>query len=154
MARPVDNMTPKKNATEEKLRATPFDGVDILESEENAIRLSVWRQFTESKVVEELLTKPEFNHVKNELKAGLSCFMQGGGKDQIYKISSEGCGLRLEVSKKFAETLGEHQAKFFQGVVQAGIEGYGALYMQVKGILSRPNVNSSELEGKGKRRGK
>ena len=146
MPRAPNNRAPRKNATEEKLRATPFDGVESLDAEENAIRLDVWRRLTESKVVEELLTKPEFNHVVEELKAGLSCALQGSGKDQMYKISSEGRGLKLEVNKKFADSLGDHQIRFFQGVVQAGIEGYGALYMQVKGLLKRPNVDAKEIE--------
>lgn len=146
MPKPPNNMRPKKNATEEKLRATPFSGVEILDTEENAIRLAVWRRFTESKVVEELLSKPEFRHVLDELNAGLSCALNGTPKDSIYTIYSEGRGLKLEVNKKFAESLGEHQVRFFQGVVQAGIEGYGALYMQVKGLLSRPGVDGKEID--------
>ena len=145
MARRINNRTPKKNATEEKLRATPFRNVDILEAEQNSIRLSAWRRLTESKVVEELLTKPEFEHIKEELKAGLCCFLKGESKGQVYKIFSNGKGMQLEVNKKFAEGLGEHQVRFFQGVVQAGIEGYGALYMQVKGLLNRPDVSSDKL---------
>lgn len=143
MPKTPNNRTPKKNSTEERLRATPFSGVDTIDTEENAIRLSVWRRFTEAKVVEELLTKPEFRHVTEELKAGLSCSLQGGSKDQVYKIFSEGKGMKLEVNKKFAESLGDHQVRFFQGVVQAGIEGYGALYMQVKGLLTRPSTETS-----------
>jgi hypothetical protein len=54
--------------------------------------------------------------------------------------------MKLEVNRKFAESLGEHQVRFFQGVVQAGIEGYGSLYMQVKGLLTRPNVDTKEFE--------
>ena len=146
MPKPPNNRKPKRNSTEEKLRATPFAGVDALDSEEKAIRHSVWRRFTESKVAEELLTKPEFTHVLEELKAGLSCSMNGGTKDAIYKISSEGRGIKLEVNKKFADSLGEHQVRFFQGVVQAGIEGYGSLYMQVKGLLARPSVDPKEFE--------
>ena len=146
MPKSPDNMKPKKNTTEERLRATPFAGVDVLDSEENAIRMSVWRRFTEAKVVEELLSKPDFKHVVDELKAGLSCSLHGSAKEQIYKISSEGKGMKLEVNKKFAESLGEHQVKFFQGVVQAGIEGYGAIYMQIKGLISRPAMSGNELE--------
>ncbi len=146
MPKPPNNVTPKKNSTEERLRATPFGGVELLDSEEDSIRLSVWRRFTESKVIEELLTKPEFKHVTEELKAGLSCSMQGGAKDHIYKIFSEGKGMKLEVNKKFAESLGEHQVRFFQGVVQAGIEGYGALYMQMKGLLTRPSTEATGLD--------
>lgn len=109
----------------------------------------MWRRFTESKVAEELLTKPEFTHVVEELRAGLSCSMNGGAKDAIYKISSEGRGMKLEVNKKFADSLGGHQVRFFQGVVQAGIEGYGSLYMQVKGLLARPSVDPKEFEAAG-----
>ena len=78
--------------------------------------------------------------------AACACAIQGSGKDQMYKISSEGRGLKLEVNKKFADSLGDHQVRFFQGVVQAGIEGYGALYMQVKGLLKRPNIDAKEIE--------
>ena len=146
MGKPPNNMNPKKNPTEEKLRATPFVKAEDHDAEESAIRLSVWRRFTESKVVEELLTKPEFKHVRDELGAGLSCSLNGNPKDNIYKIFSEGRGMKLELNKKFAESLGEHQVPFFQGVVQAGIEGYGALYMQVKGLLSRPKVDMKEVD--------
>lgn len=146
MPKQPNNLKPKKNSTEERLRATPFTGVDVLDSEETAIRLSVWKRFTESKIVEELLSKPEFKHISEELKAGLSCSLHGNSKDHIYKIFSEGRGMKLEVNKKFADSMGEHQVKFFQGVVQAGIEGYGALYMQVKGLLSRSGSNIGEFE--------
>lgn len=144
MPKAPNNLRPKKNATEEKLRATPFSEVTELDSEENAIRLAVWKRFTEAKVVEELLTKPEFHHVIEELKAGLSCSLHGSTKDQIYRIFSEGRGMKLEVNKKFTESMGEHQVKFFQGVVQAGIEGYGALYLQVKGLLNKSSGASPE----------
>lgn len=147
MPKAPNNRTPKRNSTEEKLRATPFSEVTDLDTEENAIRMSVWKRFTEAKVVEELMTKAEFSHVTEELKAGLSCSLNGGTKDQIYKIFSEGKGMKLEVNKKFADSMGEHQVKFFQGVVQAGIEGYGALYLQVKGLLNRQSssgVNENE----------
>lgn len=145
MPKAPNNRTPKRNSTEEKLRATPFSEVSDLDTEENAIRMSVWKRFTEAKVVEELLTKSEFSHVTEELKAGLSCSLNGGTKDQIYKIFSEGTGMKLEVNKKFADSMGEHQVKFFQGVVQAGIEGYGSLYLQVKGLLNRQNGGGADV---------
>ncbi|MBK9324479.1 MAG: hypothetical protein IPM97_16285 [Bdellovibrionaceae bacterium] len=50
MPKPPDNRKPKRNSTEEKVRATTFTGVEVLDSEEKAIRHSVWRRFTESKV--------------------------------------------------------------------------------------------------------
>lgn len=146
MARTSDNRTPKKNRSEERLRATPFDSVDALAAEEEAIRLAVWRRFQESKVIEEILTKSEFSHVLEELKAGLECALNNNSEDNIYKIYSNGRGLRLEVNEKFAESLGDHQANFFQGVVQAGIEGWGAIHMQVKGLINRPTVEGRDLE--------
>ncbi len=149
MPKAPNNTKPKRNPTEEKLRATPFAGVDEHDNEEKAIRLSVWRRFTEAKIADELLTKPEFENVKDELREGLSCLLNGSPKDDIYKIFSEGKGLKLVINKKFAESLGEHQVPFFQGVVQAGIEGYGALYMQTKGLLARSRVDNKELESLG-----
>lgn len=142
MPKIADHLTPKRNPTEERLRATPFEDSHQMDNEENDIRLSVWRRLTESKIIEELLTKPEFAHVVAEMEAGLQCALNGGSKEEIYKIFSHGKGLKLEINKEFANTLGEHQVKFFQGVVQAGIEGYGALYMQLKGLLARPNMNA------------
>ena len=146
MARTPDNMTPKRNATEERLRATPFGDPKELSLEEKSIRLAVWRRFTESKIIDELLTKPEFKHVLEELNAGLSCSLRGDPRDDIYKIFSDGRGMKLEVNKKLADSLGEHQAEFFQGVVQAGIEGYGSIYMQVKGLLSRNNLDLETIQ--------
>jgi hypothetical protein len=147
MPRSPNNTTPKRNSTEERLRATPFDDVEKMDAEEKAIRAEAWRRLTHSKVVEELLTKPEFKHVLEELRSGLSCDLNNNAKDNVYRIFSEGHGLKLLVNTKFSESLGEHQVRFFQGVVQAGIEGYGALYMQVKGMLSRPSVSKEEFEG-------
>lgn len=141
MPRAKNNKVPKKNATEERLRATPFDSVDTLDAEEKAIRLEAWRRMTSAKVFDELMTKPEMSKVSEELKAGLSCSLHGSSKDQVYRIYSEGVGMKLEVNKKFAESLGDHQVRFFQGVVQAGIEGYGSLLLQVKGLLKRPSVD-------------
>ena len=146
MPKAPNNRTPKKNATEERLRATPFDAVDTLDAEEKAIRLATWRRFTESKVVEELLTKPEFTNVREELKAGLSCVLNSYPKDNLYRIFSEGRGLKLELNKKFVESLGENQIHFFKGAVEAGIAGYGGICMQIKGLISRPTVDAKELE--------
>lgn len=138
MPKVQNNRVRKKNSTDEKLRASPFSEVSQLDDEEKAIRLLVWKRFTEAKIVDELLTKPEFSHVTEELKAGLSCVYKGNAKDQIYKIFSEGQGLKLELNKTFAESMGTDEIKFFQGAVQAGIEGFGAIYFQVKGLLSKP----------------
>lgn len=147
MPKSPDNKRPKKNTTEERLRATPFEEIGDLDSEEQAVRLAAWRQYTDSKVKDELRTKPEFSHINEELEAGLECdAVSGKTIDRIYKISSKRRGLRLELNKKFAESLGEHQVPFYQSAIQAGIEGFGSLSMQVKGLISRPKVDPKDLE--------
>jgi hypothetical protein len=151
MPKAPNNVVPKKNSTEEKLRATPFSAVDALDLEENAIRLSVWRRFTESKVFEELLTKPEFRHILEELKAGLSCSMNSNLDKDLFRIYSDGRGLRLEVNDKMAASMGEHQRHIFHGLIQTGIEGYGALHMQAKGVVTKPSL---ELKDKDRAQGK
>ena len=145
MPRSANNAVPKKNRTEERLRATPFTSVEKMTVEEEAIRLSVWRRFTEAKIISELLTKTDFQHVLEELKAGLCCSIHTDDQEQIYKIFSEGRGLKLELNKKFAESLGEHQIPFFQGALQAGIEGYGSLFFQAKGLISKISLNDFEV---------
>ncbi len=144
MPKAPDNTKPRKNTTEERLRATPFTEVSRLDEEEAAIRLDTWKRMTEAKIFSELLTKPEFKHVKDELTEGLTCGMSGAAaKDRIYRIFSEGLGMKLELNDKFVKSLGKAQIPFFQGAVQAGIEGWGSLYWQAKGLLPR---NSSEKE--------
>jgi hypothetical protein len=146
MPKARDNIKPRKNTTEERLRATPFSEVSHLDQEEAAIRLAAWQRMTEARVVAELLTKPEFKHVKEELNEGLTCGLGSHAKDRIYRIFSEGLGMKLELNDKFVKSLGKSQVPFFQGAVQAGIEGWGALYWQAKGILPRGNSEKDTLK--------
>ncbi len=143
MPRPINNRLPKKNSTEEKLRATPFSQIDSLLAEEKLIRQSVWRRLTEAKIIEELLTKPEFNHIANELKAGLSCYYKTENSDQLYKISSDGQGLKLEINEELSDSLGSHHAETLKNLIQAGIEGYGGIYMHLKGLGSKGDTKET-----------
>ena len=152
MPRITGNKTPKKNVTEEKLRATPFEGIDELNEEEASIRLAVWRRFTEGKIVDELLSKPEGEHLRKEWEAGLLCFLGSDTKNNIYKIYSEGRGLKLQLNKEFAKTLGDHEVTFLEGIVRAGIEGYGSLYMKSKSIIQTTEGNTQQQKGLGKKK--
>jgi hypothetical protein len=136
MPRPKNDLNPKKNPTAERLRATPFDSVEQLDGEAHAIRLAVWRELTQARATYELLTKPEHAFVLDELKAGLTAVMGNRGKERLYRIFSEGVGLTLELNKDFTKALGDREAGFMEGVVRAGIEGYGRLYMQVKRMIA------------------
>jgi hypothetical protein len=145
MPKAPDNIKPRKNATEERLRATPFDEITKLDAEENSLRLSTWQRMTEVRIFSELLTKPEFQHVRDELRAGLTCGMGGSAqKDRIYKIFSEGLGMKLELNEKFLKSLGDQKIALLQGAVQAGIAGWGSLYWQAKGLLPRGSSDGKE----------
>ena len=146
MSRSPNHKAPKKNPTEEKLRATPFEHVSDLDMEARAIRLAVWRKFTEARVINELLTKPEHSFVIEEWKAGLVAFYGVDSKEKIFKIFSEGRGLKLELNKEFTKSLGDHEIKFVEGVVRAGIEGYGALYMRAKALIKEFDYTSDALK--------
>lgn len=138
MAKPKDDLTPKKNPTEERLRATPFASVAELEKEQRAVRLAVWRELAEARATHELLTKPENSFVLEEFKAGLTAVLGSRGRERIYRIFSDGPGLTLELNQDFTATLGDREAGFLEGIVRAGIEGYGRLYMQIKRLLHSP----------------
>jgi hypothetical protein len=142
MPKLVSNKTPKKNGTEERLRATPFDSVEDLDNETASIRLAVWRRVTEGKIIDELLSKPECKYLVDEWRAGLLCFFGSDTKSSIYRIYSEGQGLRLQLNKEFAKSLADHEITFLEGVVRAGIEGYGALYLRSKSIIQNTDVQS------------
>ncbi|HXH74052.1 MAG TPA: hypothetical protein VNJ08_03760 [Bacteriovoracaceae bacterium] len=144
MPRLSNNKAAKKNSTEERLRATPFDSVEELDTETASIRLAVWRRVTEGKIIDELLSKPESKYLLDEWKAGLLCFFGNDSKNSIYRIYSEGQGLKLQLNKEFAKSLAEHEVTFLEGVVRAGIEGYGALYMRSKSIIQSSDVQSSK----------
>lgn len=133
-----NNKAPKKNTTEERLRATPFSSIEDLDSETNSIRLAVWRRITEGKIIDELISKPECKYLIDEWKAGLLCFFGNDSKNSIYRIYSEGQGLKLQLNKDFAKSLADHEVTFLEGVVRAGIEGYGALYLRSKSIIQNP----------------
>ena len=143
MPKMSNNKAPKKNGTEERLRATPFNSVEELDSETASIRLAVWRRITEGKVIDELLSKPECKYLIDEWKAGLLCFFGNDSKNSIYKIYSDGQGLRLQLNKEFAKSLADHEVTFLEGVVRAGIEGYGALYLRSKSIIQNSEVHNS-----------
>lgn len=143
MSRAADNKTPKKNRTEERLRATPFDTVEEMDKEADAIRLAVWRRFTEGQIIDELLSKPESKFLTEEWKAGLVCFFGQDSKNSIYKIFSEGRGLKLQLNPEFTKSLADHEIAFLEGVVRAGIEGYGALYMRAKSLIQNPDLQSA-----------
>ncbi len=138
MARPKDERTPKRNPTEERLRATPFTSTADLDAEQQAVRLVVWRELAQARATHELLTKPENAFILEEFRAGLTAVVGDRGKDRIYRIFSEGVGLTLELNKDFTKTLGDRETGFMEGIVRAGIEGYGRLYMQAKRLLAAP----------------
>jgi hypothetical protein len=145
MPKSADHKKPRKNATEERLRATPFDDIARLESEETQIRLAAWQRMTATKVFHELLTKPEFQDTKKELKAGLRCNMGNESEDHVYHVFSEGVGLNLVLNESYLETLGEQKASVIQAAVQAGVAGWGSLFWQAKGIL--PKASDPKIDG-------
>lgn len=149
MPKAVNNKAPKKNSTEERLRATPFNTVEDLNRETENIRLTVWRRFTEAQIIDELLTKSESRFLVEEWKSGLICLFGLEGKNTVYKISSDGHGLKLQLNLEFTKSLAEHEIKFLEGVVKAGIEGYGALYMRTKSLIQNPDIQNalSTLDG-------
>lgn len=148
MPRSPNNLRPKKNPSEEKLRATPFNSVAELDAEARSIRLSVWRKFNEAQVIHELLSKPENEFILDEWRKGLDARLDAGDPStRMFRIFSDGQGLKLELNKNFTSTLGEHEARFFEGVVRAGIEGFGSLYMRAKSIISPPDRGFSDFEG-------
>jgi len=144
-----NNKAPKKNTTEERLRATPFSSIEDLDSETNSIRLAVWRRITEGKIIDELISKPECKYLIDEWKAGLLCFFGNDSKNSIYRIYSEGQGLKLQLNKDFAKSLADHEITFLEGVVRAGIEGYGSLYLRSKSIIQNPSSEQSSMSAKG-----
>jgi len=154
MPRALDNKTPRKNATEERLRATPFNSVDELDREAKAIRLTVWRRFAEAQIIDELVTKPENKALLEEWKAGLNCFFGTDLNNNFYKIFSEGKGLKLQLNREFTKSLNEAEVRLLEGVVRAGIEGYGALYMRSKSLIQNPPIESSNISGKPKAKAK
>jgi hypothetical protein len=146
MPKQPDHKTPRKNRTEERLRATPFTSVADLDHESRSIRLAVWRKFAEAKVVHELLTKPENSFVLDEWRAGLTAlYVDIEPKEQIFRISSDGHGLRLELNRSFARGLADGDASLYEGLIRAGIEGYGSLYLRTKSVLRDPEAPVSEL---------
>jgi hypothetical protein len=147
MPRIADHLRPKKNSTAEKLRGTPFEDPSLLDAEAKAIRLSVWRRLTEAQVLNELLTKPDYRFVLAEWKAGLVAFFDDGSTEQIFRVFSDGQGLRLELNRAFTRTLGDAESRFVEGVVRAGIEGFGALYLRSKCILREGGQEGSPLPG-------
>lgn len=144
MPKASDNTTPKKNTTEERLRATPFENVSELDAEANAIRKSVWRQFTRAQVINELLTKSENAFIVEEWKAGLIAIHGTANRERIFKIYSEGRGLKLELNKEYTQTLGEQEVRLIEGVIRASIEGYGFLYMRAKNLIDDPDGHSDQ----------
>jgi len=147
MPKAPDNMTPKKNPTEERLRATPFESVSELAAEAKAIRLTIWRRFAGAQVINELLTKPENAFIIDEWKAGLVAVYGPGSKERLFKIYSEGRGLKLELNKEFTQSLGDQEIRFLEGLVRAGIEGYGVLYMRSKNLINDGESGPDSMKG-------
>jgi hypothetical protein len=123
MPRTSNPTTPKKNTTEERLRAT------------------VWLEFEKAREAHELLTKPRYAFLMDELKAGLTALTGKRGRDRIYRIFSEGVGMQVEINKDFTATLGDGEIRFLEGVLRAGIEGYGRVYLQTKRLIPSPTVD-------------
>lgn len=138
MPRAADHKSPKKNTTQERLRATPFEDTHQLDQEEATIRKEIWRRLTESRVIDELLTKPEFKHVLEEWKAGLACNYGNDAKNNIYRIFSEGRGLTLQLNREFTKSLGDNELKLLEGVIRAGVTGYGTVYYNAKSLIQPP----------------
>jgi hypothetical protein len=150
MGRTKNNTAPLANATEERLRATPFTNVGELDAETKAIRLAVWRRFAEAKIINELMTKPELRFVVEEWREGLIASFGINSKDRIFKVYSEGKGLRLEVNKALTEKLEAHEAKLIESIVRAGIEGFGLLYLKGKSIVGDVIISPEKASPSGK----
>ena len=145
MPRSRDNTKKLKNRTEERLRATPFDDVSKLEVEELQIRRSMWQRLTAAKVFAEMLTKREFEIVKEELRAGLSCNIGSASEaERLFHIYSKGTGIQLDLNETYVQSLGENQIPLLQGTIQAGIAGWGSLFWQAKGLLPSPSADGLE----------
>ena len=143
MPKVVNNKSPRKNSTQERLRATPFHSVEELDRETETIRKDVWRRFVEGQIIDELLSKPENKYLLEEWKAGLICFFGSDSRNNIYKIYSDGRGLKLQLNQEFTKSLADSEVVFLEGVVRAGIEGYGALYMRSKSIIQNPDLQNT-----------
>ena len=135
MGRVADNKSEKKNRQQEKLRATPFDSVDELAREQKAIRLAEWRRLEKAKIIDELITKKDYAFIVDEWRSGLECFLSDDSDERLYKIFSEGRGLKVNLNKNLAESMGDSKSDFLASIVKGGIEGYGALFWRSKGVL-------------------
>ncbi len=136
MPKHPNNVSPKKNRTEERLRATPFETTTELDQEKKAIRLAVWRRFTEAQMINELLTKPDNAFIVEELQAGLLATTESRPMERIFRVFSDGRGIKLELNKEYTRALGDQEIRFVESAVRAGIQGFGYLYLQVKGLVA------------------
>jgi len=92
-----------------------------------------------------MLTKREFEIVKEELRAGLSCNIGGASEEErLFHIYSKGTGIQLDLNESYVQSLGENQLPLLQGTIQAGIAGWGSLFWQAKGLLPSPSADSLE----------
>jgi hypothetical protein len=154
MARPKNERESKRNPTHEKLRGTPFDSVDDYNKEIHDIRRQIWRRFTEAQVIDELLTKSEFAFIRDDWKEGIRCYLEEAGSEICHVFADSG-GLKVQINKAFVDTLGERDLLFLEGVVRSNIEGYGALYYRMRGLLKSdtesglnfPSSSEQKLKG-------
>ena len=116
MPQEPNHRNPKKNATYEKLRASPFRSADELAVEEEKIRLETWRRLTEARIFDELMTKPENGFVKRLWKAGVRTRFGGTGED-ICHVFADDEGVKMTVNKDVYNSLPSHEVQFIESVL-------------------------------------
>ena len=128
------------NPTTEKLQGLPFDNASELKIAQKKVLLGAWTRLENSRAINELVQRPEYQFWRDEFETGISC-VYGENDDELVRVFSDQPGIKVAVSKKLDETtLGV--------LVKTMSENFTTAYYKARGIICSEEVCQDEGEGK------
>ena len=135
----------KTNTTTERLHGLPFDTATELKDAQKEILKTVWTQLESAKVLNELVSRPEYSFWKNEFGTGLLC-VYGDDSEQLVRVYAD-----TPVGIKIAITSQSSSNESLIGVlVKSMSESFAVIYYKAKGILPQDTARIDNNESQTK----
>jgi hypothetical protein len=146
MPRISDNKNPKNHPTYERLEQPPSVKWMISKKKRTVSAWMLGDALLRLGLLTSCWPNLKIRRSKKSGKQDWNVPTSSGEKEDIYKIFSDGRGMKIQLNQEFVRSLGPGEVPFLEGVVRAGIEGWGSLYMQQRGLINRPNVDKIEKQ--------
>lgn len=124
------------NVTVEKLADLPFKSAKAMKDAQDQIKLQIWHQLEEARVIHDMLQKDDYRFWHNEFGQGLTCNYVEENDSSLVKVYSHGQGIKISINKVLAGSapLGE---VILTHMVKTMSETFANTYYRAKGLLPR-----------------